>query len=140
MKKKHKKNSKLLAILFILWGVLFIVYKKFFPSSPFDLLGSEFFQSSREYIEQIRVGLEDLTAIIDLVFIISIVLLTIALIIKSVRNKTEIFSVSLILAVGTLIFHIVIGAIGISWIFAIACGVEMLITQSKKKKKSRSSE
>lgn len=124
-------KNKILGISSIIWGVLWFLYRMFFPSSVYDLLGNKSFQYSHEQIKQYKEGLQNAVAILDISFILVLIVIGIFFIIDCKKKNIKLFSSnSFILIWAGLVFHI-LGLVGISWIFVIFSGILMLLPRKK---------
>ncbi len=121
-----KDKKTVIGILFIIWGILYFLYKMFFPTSVFDFLGNDFFKYSEEQIAQYKEGLQNLFAILDITLLMFLIIIIILYIIYCKKNKVKVLTnnISIVIFVG-LSFHI-LGLVGISWIFVIIGGILLL--------------
>ena len=126
MTKNIEKNRSI-GIVSIIWGVLYFIYKAFFPTSVYELLGNKFLDYSHEKILKYKEMLGNLITIFDMVFI---VLLIIILMVYAIFLRNEGIKLIRSRSFGLLLLALityVIGLRGIFFIFVIIAGIKMVI-------------
>ena len=129
------KLNKIIGISSIVWGILYFLYKMFFPKSVYDFLGGDTLHYSSEELQQYKLGLENAISIIEIAFIVVLIIIFIFSIINLRKKNIKFFSISKsYISTGTMlilfgiIFHIS-GLLLLSCIFTFFSGLLTIMSK-----------